>query len=77
MDKKARPEKPSSVTVIAPTCAEADALATGMMAMGREKAIALADTLDDIEIIVIERIGSEYKITFSENAESFVKKRWI
>jgi len=77
IDKKARPEEPSSVTVIAPTCAEADALATGMMAMGGEKAVALADKLKNIEVIVVERRGGEYRVSFSKNAEDFVKKRWL
>lgn len=35
----------ASATVIAPSCMEADALATSMMVLGSEKAIRLADTL--------------------------------
>ena len=35
-----------SATVIAPTCMEADALATAFMAMGSRRAMALADSID-------------------------------
>ncbi|MEM7162487.1 MAG: FAD:protein FMN transferase [Bacteroidota bacterium] len=38
-----------SVTLIMDQCAEADALATAMMVMGREKAIAFAQNLDRID----------------------------
>ncbi len=47
----------SSVTVITRTCTEADALATGMMAMGRDKVIALVDTIGGVEAIVVTSDG--------------------
>ena len=68
-------EVPSSITVIAPTCTEADALATGMMAMGREKAITLANTLEDVEIIVVECSEGRETIDFSRGAAGYVVRR--
>lgn len=45
-----------SVTVIAPTCMEADALATAMMAMGRMRSLKLADSLG-VAVMVIDTNG--------------------
>jgi thiamine biosynthesis lipoprotein len=50
-------EKASSVTVIAPTCTKADALATAFMAMGRERALELADGMKNITVIVADEKG--------------------
>ncbi len=67
-------EKASSVTVITPSCARADALATGMMAMGREKALALADTLEDVEIIAIECNPEGQSTYYSRNAKKYLSR---
>lgn len=72
---KARGEVPSSITVIASTCTEADALATGMMAMGRERAIALADNMEDVSIIVIECPGGRQTMDFSRDAAKYLAGR--
>ncbi|MCS5491047.1 FAD:protein FMN transferase [Algoriphagus limi] len=42
-----------SATVLGPDCMTADAFATAMMVMGLEKAIALDEELDEIEIFLI------------------------
>lgn len=42
-----------SATVVAPTCARADALATAMVAMGVEKAVKLAESDDSIWVYLI------------------------
>ncbi|MDO4319518.1 MAG: FAD:protein FMN transferase [Bacteroidales bacterium] len=44
-----------SATVIAPTCALADALATACMVADRETAIAMADSMADVRIILVSR----------------------
>ena len=44
-----------SVTVTAPTCAEADAFATGFFTMLPVEAIQLADTISNVECFIIER----------------------
>ncbi|MDP8298908.1 MAG: FAD:protein FMN transferase [Candidatus Tantalella remota] len=69
--EKPVPEVPSSVTVIAFTCTEADALATGMMAMGAEKAMVLADSEEDVEIIVVGAPGDPRVVRFSAGAEKY------
>jgi len=55
--KRVLSKKVSSVTVIAPICAEADALATAMMVMGREKALDFSDSRKDISAIVVDEEG--------------------
>ncbi|MBU1127545.1 MAG: FAD:protein FMN transferase [Candidatus Omnitrophica bacterium] len=62
----------SSMTVIASTCAVADALATAMMAMGKEKAIALADTMDGVEVISVTSQDGECVVDYSAAAEKYV-----
>lgn len=42
-----------SVTVIAPDCITSDALSTAFMVLGLEKALPLAETMDDIEVYFI------------------------
>jgi len=63
----------SSVTVIAPSCTEADGLATGMMVLGRPKAIALADALENVEAIWVEcPAEAGYKVEYSASAEKYI-----
>lgn len=42
-----------SVTVVAPSCAEADALGTMFLALGADDALALVDTLPDVKVYFI------------------------
>jgi thiamine biosynthesis lipoprotein len=66
---------PSSVTVIAPTCREADALATGMMAMDSGSAVKLADAIKGVEVIVAEGCASRQEMRFSQGAAKYVAGR--
>jgi thiamine biosynthesis lipoprotein len=45
-----------SVSITAPNCTLADGLATAIMVMGPEKGIALIDTLDRVEGLVIVQV---------------------
>lgn len=57
-----------SATVIAPTCAEADAYGTMFMAMGKERAIELARTLAERDVMVYfitAGRGEEYEVYYS------------
>jgi thiamine biosynthesis lipoprotein len=45
-----------SATVVAPTCLEADALATSLMVMGTEIALELINQLENVECLLIERL---------------------
>ena len=59
-----------SVTVTAPTCAEADAWATAFFALPVDEAIALADKNSRVECLIIERPekkGHKFKILNSKN----------
>jgi len=63
----------SSITVIAPTCTYADALATGMMVSGGKEALKLADTLSGTEVIAVTNVNNHPEISFSKNAEEYTK----
>jgi thiamine biosynthesis lipoprotein len=55
----------ASVTVVADTCAEADAWATALMVMGQEQAIGLANELE-IPVYIIARQDKGYVASYSE-----------
>jgi len=50
----------ASVSILAPTCLEADALATACMVLGPEKALALIERLDGVEIFLLVRDGESF-----------------
>ena len=62
----------SSVTIIAPNAADADALATAVSVMGPEKGIELIEKLPQTEAILISP-APEYKLTQTPGAEKFIK----
>ena len=55
----------ASATVIAPTCMEADGLATAFLVMGTEDALRLVDSLDGVECMLIERTHDGYELFMS------------
>jgi thiamine biosynthesis lipoprotein len=65
-----------SATVIAPTCAEADAYGTMFMAMGAERAVKVAKTLQQRGIMVYfiaSKEGGGYKVYYSSSLASMLK----
>lgn len=62
-----------SVSVFAPTCAEADAYATSFMAMGVEQAYAFADTMPHLHayFIYADSATNEVKERFTNRARQF------
>ncbi|MFH1846834.1 MAG: FAD:protein FMN transferase [Candidatus Omnitrophota bacterium] len=69
---RAKEKKSSSITVIASTCAEADALATAMMVMDEAQAVAFADTLENVEVVAVSYAEGQRKVLFSEGAEKYI-----
>ncbi len=65
-------KKFSSVTVIANTALEADVLATAVSVLGREKGLALIESLEDVEAILITE-PPEYEIIASSGAGGYVR----
>ncbi|MFC3416370.1 FAD:protein FMN transferase [Algoriphagus hitonicola] len=62
-----------SATVLADDCMTADAFATAMMVMGTEKAIALAESRDDIDVFLIySQADGSYETFLSERLKPFV-----
>jgi thiamine biosynthesis lipoprotein len=63
----------ASVTVIAPTCMKADALATAVMVMGTEKGLQLIESMEDVEAMLINRKKpDEYQIRYSSGFEKYL-----
>jgi thiamine biosynthesis lipoprotein len=62
--KTGQPEQTAtlSATIYAPTCAEADALATACMVMPHQKALKMIESLDGIEALIVIAHGDSYKI---------------
>ena len=55
-----------SVTVLAPTCLEADGLATAIFVLGKKDGLELINNLDKTEAIIISQQGSEVLTNYSE-----------
>jgi len=53
----------ASVTVVAPTCGIADALATAMMVLPVREALALAENLPNVEAYIILREKNQRFVT--------------
>lgn len=67
-----------SATVVAATCAEADALGTMFLALGKEAAIELAKELADDGVMVYliaSGEGDEFEVYYSEALASSLKQR--
>lgn len=55
------PAELASVSVIAATGMQADGLSTAMMVLGPEKALALAATLTDVDVLLIAKDGRQWR----------------
>ena len=62
-----------SVTVLAKTCAEADAYATAFMVMGMEKAKKMLKDRQDLEAFFIYDENGEFKYEYTEGLGSLIK----
>ena len=63
----------SSVTIIAASATDADALATSVSVLGTEKGLALIEKLPGTEAILITS-GPKYEVTRTSGAEKYVKE---
>lgn len=66
-----------SSTVLAPSCAEADAFATSFMVMGREKAMQILEKNSQIMAFFIymdNENDKEYKVWYSPQLEQYLKQ---
>ena len=64
-------DKLSSVSIIAETAVEADALATAVSVMGEEKGLALIERTPDVEAILISP-GPGFKLSESSGASKYI-----
>ena len=63
----------ASVTVIAQDCLTADALATAVLSLGKDQSLALIESLEDVEVLIIERSGDDYESYFSTGFSNYNK----
>lgn len=62
----------ASVTVIAPNCALADAMATAIMVMGEHKGLEWVESKSEVETMIIVRLEDRYRITVSSGFDSYL-----
>ncbi len=62
-----------SVTVIGNDPMQTDALSTAIFVMGTNKGLVLAENLDDIEVLIIDKSGEFYKSTGFPAHEDFIQ----
>ena len=62
----------ASATVLAPTCAEADALATALMVLGPEDSLALAEQ-HDWAVLLLVAVGDEFEVKTTPQFEPFLR----
>lgn len=62
-----------SATVIANTCAEADAYATTFMAMGLKRSQQLLEKLDTVDAYLMYNEGSEIKVYMSKGFDKYLR----
>ena len=65
----------ASVTVIAPTCVLADAMATAIMVMGEARGLEWVESKAGVETMIIVRQQDRFRISASSGFESFVDKK--
>ena len=63
-----------SVSVISKDCTFADGLATALIVMDVQKAIALVNRLEDTECLIIQKKTTQFISHVSDNFDRFVKK---
>jgi thiamine biosynthesis lipoprotein len=66
-------ESLASVTIICPNATDADALATAVTVMGKEKGLAFIERMPDVEAILITP-APDFKRTQTAGAEKYIKK---
>jgi thiamine biosynthesis lipoprotein len=64
----------ASVTVIAPTCALADAIATAIMVMGEERGLQWVESKSDVETMIIVRLADRYRVSTSSGFEKYLSE---
>jgi len=61
------------VTIVADTCIEADALATALMVMGKEKGLKLIEKLPNTEAVITEEIEGKLDIFYTPGLKESIK----
>ena len=64
----------ASVTVIAPSCILADAMATAIMVMGAEPGLKWIESKQNIETLIILRVGGQFREIRSSGFSKYLKE---
>lgn len=62
----------ASVTVIAPSCMLADAIATAIMVMGKERGLTWVQSKENVEALIIMRTDEGYEEVFSPGFKKYL-----
>jgi thiamine biosynthesis lipoprotein len=60
-------------TVVTESCTDADALATALMVMGKEKGLKLIETLPNTEAVIVEEIEDKLNITYTSGLKGKIE----
>ena len=63
-----------SATVIAPTCMQADAMATACMVLGEEKALQMTESVENTECYLIYAQGDSTKVKMSQGMAQYIQQ---
>lgn len=63
-----------SATVIAPTCMQADAMATACMVLGEEKALQMTESIENTECYLIYAQGDSTKVMMSQGMAQYIQQ---
>jgi thiamine biosynthesis lipoprotein len=64
----------ASVTILAPTCTVADAMATAINVMGEEKGIRWVESKENVESMIIVREQDGFREVFSSGFKAYLKQ---
>jgi thiamine biosynthesis lipoprotein len=62
----------AATTILAPSCMEADAIATAIMVLGEEKGIKWIESKDDVEAMIIIREEESFREVFSSGFREYI-----
>ena len=63
-----------SATVIAPTCMQADAMATACMVLGEEKALQMTESIENTECYLIYAQGDSTKVMMNQGMAQYIQQ---
>jgi len=66
----------AATTILAPTCMEADAIATAVMVLGENKGLKWIESKENVEAMIILREGDNFREVFSDGFEKYINETY-